>query len=240
MSEVPAGAQPASPQHLLIVVYDDENQAQAVLAAAIEARRTAGLGIKETAVVRREDDGRLSIKEQDDLGMAVSAGAGALVGGLLGMIIGKAGLGALLGGAAGAGAAKVIDAGIPDARLQQLGDTLAAGSSAVAAIVPQQALEAARAFFAARGGLLAVEPIAPGVAVNIPRTGIEQVDTLAAQAGEAIKPYAQQAASALGSVSAQAEEATRDLAEQARGAAREAADQVKGMAAGSEGEPPVA
>ena len=60
-------------------------------------------------------------------------------GGLLGGLLGHGKSGVLLGGLLGAGAAQVIDAGIPDARLKAIGAGLPAGSSVVAAIVPQSA-----------------------------------------------------------------------------------------------------
>lgn len=216
MSDPQAGAAPAEAKYLVIGVFEDEEQAAGVLVAAVEARKRAEIVLEETAVLRKADSGAVSIREQNDLGYVASAGAGAVVGGLLGALFGRSGLGAVLGGAMGAGAAHVVDAGIPDARLRELADALQKDTSAFAAIVGESALERVRGFLEAQGGRVTVEPIAAAVTVTIPRTGIEAIDSLAQQAGEAAKPWAQQAADAMGGASATAEDLAQKAADEAK------------------------
>lgn len=213
MSDNPS-APLAQPKHLLIASFTDEERAGQVLAEIQQARSTAGLGVEETAIVRREDDGKLSIKEQNDVNMGVSAAAGGLLGGLLGGLFGRGATGAVLGGLLGAGAAKVIDAGVNDQRLQEIGAGLAAGSSAIAAIVNDSALPAARALVESKGGVVTVEPISGGATINIPKTGIAQVDSLVEQASAAAQPYVGTAAAGLSSAAASTEEAARQAGDQ--------------------------
>lgn len=224
MSELPAAA-PAPPKHLLIASYPDEDRAGQVLAQLSQAKATSNLGIEETAIIRREDDGKLTIKEQNDAGMGVSAAAGGVLGGLLGGIFGRGKSGAVFGALLGAGAAHVIDAGIPDERLKVIGASLPAGSSAVAAIVSEGAAAAVRAVMESQGGTVTDEPVQGGATVDIPKTGFSQIDLLAQQLGEAVQPYAGSAASTLSSAAS----ATEDLAKQA---GEQLSDAWKGISGG--------
>ncbi len=229
MSDNPV-ASASEPKHLLIASYPDENRAAQVLAQLKEAKSAAGLGIEETAIVRKEDDGKLSIKEQNDVGVGTSAAAGGLIGGLLGGLLGRGTSGAIIGGLLGAGAAKVIDAGIPDDRLKAIGAGLPLGSSVVAAIVPDSVLPAARTLLEGTGAAITVEPIAGGASVNMPKTGVGQIDALAEQLGEAVKPFAGTAATSLSGAATSTEDFARQAGDQLN-------DAWKGVTGGSSEKP---
>jgi uncharacterized membrane protein len=93
------------------------------------------VSIDNVAVLTRDADGKLDIKEPSDWG----GGRGAVVGGVTGAAIGllagpvgwAIGLGALVGGLA----SKLRDSGFSDDRLRKLGESLKPGTSALVAVV---------------------------------------------------------------------------------------------------------
>ena len=126
-----------SPLQLIVAAFQKEDAADAALNAIIQARKERRVKIHEAAVVRRDTGGKLHIHERGDLGPGVGAASGAALGVAVGLFGGP--LGALLGGAAGAAiggiAAKLIDTGIPDDRLRQIGAALQPGTSAIVAMI---------------------------------------------------------------------------------------------------------
>jgi uncharacterized membrane protein len=95
------------------------------------------IGIQDAAVIRRDEDNKLHIKETADMGGGKGAAVGGILGGVIGLIGGPAGV--VLGGAAGAAVggftAKLFDAGIPDERLEEIGSALKPGTSTIIAII---------------------------------------------------------------------------------------------------------
>lgn len=81
------------------------------------------------AVVAKNEKGKVHIKEQHDWGM----GKAAVIGGLASLIV--PGIGIVLGAAGGAVAAKLVDAGFPDATLKHMGRALDEGHSALVVLV---------------------------------------------------------------------------------------------------------
>jgi uncharacterized membrane protein len=156
-----------SERGLELVVSSFRSQAGAglVLAALLGAGGEALHGVKEIAVVRRGDDSRLHIEESHDM----SAGRVAYGGGTVGLLIGILGgpLGMLVGGAAGAAiggiAGKVIDTGIPDDRLREIGALIAANTSALVAMVEPGQAESLRAALAQGGGTTLAQPLGADV-----------------------------------------------------------------------------
>lgn len=201
---------------LLIATFADEDAAAGALAAMLQAKAEQNWAVSASAVVRREDDGRISVKETGDVGVGTAAAAGGALGGLLGMLFGKPVLGAGLGALLGAGAGKVVDAGINDARLQQIAEGLANGSSAVAAIVGAGSLSAAKGILIGLGADVVAEPTVAGATVNVPKTGNEQIDQWVQSASAAVQPYADQAARSVSSAASSAEQIAGQVSDQAK------------------------
>lgn len=222
---VSTGAGTPADSELLIATFADENTAGQALATLKQAQAT-GVKFSDAAVVRREDDGSISIKETADVSTASGAVAGALIGGLLGLLTGKKVAGAGLGALLGAGAAHMVDAGIPDARLKELAASLPNGSSALAVVFDADNHDALSAVIAPLGGTITTELFKGGVSVSVPKTGIESIDNATQQAAEAIAPYAGQAAAGLSSAQSSAEE----MAKQAASSAQETWSNVSAQA----------
>ena len=125
----------SDPNQALVVSFPNENKAQEVLETLKQLNAAHDVALSSAAVIRRDPDGKVNVHETRDFGGKQGAVAGALAGGLIGMLRGNALAGAALGAAAGFGASKVVDLGLPDDFLKQVGEQLTPGSSALVAIV---------------------------------------------------------------------------------------------------------
>jgi uncharacterized membrane protein len=132
------------PTEMFVVSFEDEAKAKEVLEALEELKDQQLVELGNAAVIRRSAEGDVDIEETADMDTKEGAIAGAVAGGLLGMLTGK-GLvgGALLGAGGGALAAKGMDLGIDDDFLKKVGEGLQPGSSAIVATVEFTDAEAA-------------------------------------------------------------------------------------------------
>lgn len=142
------------PATLILASFDDENIADKAYFDLKMDKRGRLIEFKDAAIVNRDDQDKIHIKETADM----SGGKGMLYGGVFGALVGLiAGpIGAAIGGIAGilVGGiiAKKFDAGIPDERLTQIGAALQPGSSVILTVVRQRWLEPVRARLEEAGG----------------------------------------------------------------------------------------
>lgn len=126
-----------TPLELIVSAFRTEDGADNALDEIVQAKKERLVRIHEAAVVRRDAAGKLHINERGDLSTGGGAASGAALGAVIGLFGGP--IGAVLGGAAGAAiggiAARLIDSGIPDDRLRQIGAALQPGSSAIVAMI---------------------------------------------------------------------------------------------------------
>ena len=120
---------------ILVVAFPEENAADEALKALKQARKQKKVYFEDAAVVRQDAAGSVQYHETGDMSMGKGAGAGALLGGLFGLLGGPPGI--VIGAGAGAligGALAHEDAGFDDKGLQELGVALKPNSSAVALV----------------------------------------------------------------------------------------------------------
>ena len=98
-----------------------------------------------------------------------SALAGGVLGALLGLIGGPAGMivGAATGAITGGAAAKAIDAGIPDARLKEIGEALKPGTSAIVAVIEHRWVADIQRDLAAAGAQVMTEALKADIAAQL-------------------------------------------------------------------------
>jgi uncharacterized membrane protein len=127
------------PVAIVVAAFHDEEAGGQVADAVKEAKHQGQLSYKNLAVIRKDVEGKVKIKETGDMGGGVGAAIGAVAGGALGLLAGPAGLaaGAAAGAIIGGAGAALHDAGIPDERLEMLGDVLGPGNSAFIGIFEQ-------------------------------------------------------------------------------------------------------
>lgn len=124
------------PTEMFVVSFAGESEADEVLEALRRLNDQRLLALGDAAVVRRRSDGDIDIEETADMDTKEGAIAGAAAGGLLGLLTGKGLIGgALLGAGGGALAAKGLDLGLDDDLLNEIGEKLEPGSSAIVATV---------------------------------------------------------------------------------------------------------
>ncbi|NCF69596.1 MAG: DUF1269 domain-containing protein [Chloroflexi bacterium] len=130
---------------ILVAAFPEENAGEEALKALKQARKQRQVYFEDAAVIRQDAEGGVHYHETGDMSTGKGAGAGAIVGGLIGILGGPAGIvigagaGALVGGALAHG-----DAGFADDSLEQLGVALKPGTSAVALVTSGAFLHAVR------------------------------------------------------------------------------------------------
>jgi uncharacterized membrane protein len=135
-----------TPDHEMVVVaFEDEFKAEEVLNTLKQLDIEAIVDLKSAAVVVREVDGRVRVRETRDFDAKQGAIGGAVAGGLLGLLGGGLLRGAILGAAGGAIAGKGIDMGLNDEYLKSVGESLGSGTSALVALVDFQRVDEAMA-----------------------------------------------------------------------------------------------
>jgi uncharacterized membrane protein len=124
------------PVQLVVAAFQDEQAADEALKELKTLRREKLIRIENAAVIRKDENGKLHIKETADVGGAQGAVLGGVTGAAIGLIAGPllvvpAAVGALVGGLT----AKLKDSGFSDERLETLGEGLTPGSSAIVAVI---------------------------------------------------------------------------------------------------------
>lgn len=124
------------PTQVVIAAFHEEGAAGQVADALKEAKQQHQLYYRNVAVIRKDEKGKVKVKETGDMSGGVGAGVGAVVGGAFGLFAGPAGLaaGTAAGAVIGGAGAALIDSGLDNKRLKQIGDVLQPGNSAVIAV----------------------------------------------------------------------------------------------------------
>jgi uncharacterized membrane protein len=125
------------PTELVVAAFANEGGADDAMSTLKEAKREHLIKIREAAVVKRGSNGKLHINERHDIGGAGGAGAGAVLGIIASMVSGPLGplVGTAAGAAAGGATGAIIDRGLDNQQLKQLGEALTPGTSAIVALV---------------------------------------------------------------------------------------------------------
>ena len=119
------------PSRLLAVEFDDALRAQEALLAALRLHQREAIRIEDAAIVAKDAAGRIRIHQTRDVGTGQGAMAGTWLGMFAGLLFMVPLVGAVLGAAIGGVWAKLRDIGISDREMRDMGDGLAAGSSAL-------------------------------------------------------------------------------------------------------------
>jgi uncharacterized membrane protein len=152
---------------LVVMTFDDVDEARNVVTALRNLEKAGRLSIDDTAVIRRDPDGKLHVDNQVDS----SVKGGAVVGGILGLLIGSIIFplgGLVLGAAGGALVGKMMDTGIEKSFVKEVSESLQPGGSAL--------------FVTSRGG----DPAAVVAALR-PYTGTVYHTTLSSEAEQSLR-----------------------------------------------------
>jgi len=129
---------PPDPRKLLVIGFDDPLKANEFLLAAVRLQSKGQLKLHDAVFVYRDEEGRSTVRETQD----ITAGRGALGAGMWGLLLGTllgGPIGGLIGGAASAGGgallAKLVDTGIRDEKIAALRESAPPSSTALALLV---------------------------------------------------------------------------------------------------------
>jgi uncharacterized membrane protein len=135
--------------YLVVITFDNADEAGKVRETLRSAQHSDYLSLDDSAVVVKDEDGKIHVKNEMDRGVKI----GAIGGGLLGLLIGGiifpvAGL--LIGALGGALVGKSVDLGIDQKFVKEVSEDLQPGMSALFFIVraadPDVAMAALRPY----------------------------------------------------------------------------------------------
>jgi uncharacterized membrane protein len=120
------------PVEFVVGLFKEENGAETVLKKIQDEKLEKELGLHELAIIKKDQAGKLTVKEPDDAGGGKGAAIGGVVGALVGVVLGPAvvattAAGALVGGLA----SKLHDTGFDNKDLKALAGALTPGTSAI-------------------------------------------------------------------------------------------------------------
>lgn len=118
---------------LIAVSFDESLMAQELLLAFARLAKQNAIDIEDAAMVIKDADGKISLRQTRDVMTGQGAASGGWVGALVGIIGGPLGMlaGGALGAAAGGLFAKLRDVGIDDDHMKEMGEQLDRDSAAL-------------------------------------------------------------------------------------------------------------
>lgn len=118
---------------LIAVSFDESLMAQELLLAFARLAKQNAIDIEDAAMVTKDADGKISLRQTRDVMTGQGAASGGWVGALVGIIGGPLGMlaGGALGAAAGGLFAKLRDVGIDDDHMKEMGEQLDRDSAAL-------------------------------------------------------------------------------------------------------------
>lgn len=124
------------PVEVVLAAFNDEDGAEKALGELKQAKKDRLIGIRNAAVLWKDDKGKLHFKETADMRGGKGAVIGGVIGGVVGLIFPPSILAsAAVGAAVGGFSAKLHDAGFPDDRLREVGKGLKPNTSALIAVI---------------------------------------------------------------------------------------------------------
>ena len=119
---------------LVVITFDSPDEAQNVLDILRGQSKYGNISLDDTAVVSKDADGKVHVKNNVSHGTMVATGIGALLGLLLTFIAFPV-AGLLVGGAIGAGIGRLMDLGIDGHFVQEVSESIEPGTSALFVLV---------------------------------------------------------------------------------------------------------
>lgn len=122
------------PSSLIVLAFETPDEAEQVHEALVKGKTEGLLKIKDAAVVVKDTEGKVQVKNQVSSGTWAATGVGGLLGLLIGSVFFPIG-GLILGLAGGALVGKFMDLGVDGKFVKQVGEELKPGSSALFVLI---------------------------------------------------------------------------------------------------------
>ncbi len=120
--------------NLLIITFDDTEQAGELRKTLRQEEPEGLLSLDDAAVVVRDEKGKFHVKNETDSGVAVGAAGGGMLGLLIGLVFFPV-AGLLIGAIGGALVGKALDQGIDKNTIKQVEADMQPGTSALFVVV---------------------------------------------------------------------------------------------------------
>lgn len=127
--------------HLVAIVFDNVEEAEQVRETLRKGQKADLITLEDSAIIVRDEEGKLHIKNEVDRGVKVGALWGSLVGVLLGGIMFPL-FGIAAGALGGAAIGKMVGQSVDSGFVKQVGEALDPGSSAIFYIFRQENIDA--------------------------------------------------------------------------------------------------
>ena len=123
------------PTQVIVAAFDGMDSAKAAFDDLKQLEKEKSIKIENAAILRKDHDSKLHVRDVKDMTGTRGAVLGGVTGAIVGVIAGPVGWVALGGAAIGGLVAKLKDGGFDNSRLEQWGDKLQPGTSALVAVV---------------------------------------------------------------------------------------------------------
>ncbi len=123
------------PRQVIVAAFDGVDGAAKAFDGLKELERERSIKIDNAAILQKDNDSKLKVRDVKDMTGTRGAVLGGVLGGVVGVITGPVGWVALGGAAIGGLVAKLKDGGFDNSRLEQVGEQLKPGTSALVAVV---------------------------------------------------------------------------------------------------------
>ncbi len=123
------------PTQVIVAAFDGMDTAKEAFDDLKQLEKEKSIKIENAAILRKDHDSKLHIRDVKDMTGTRGVVLGGVTGAIVGVIAGPVGWVALGGAAIGGLVAKLKDGGFDNNRLEQWGDKLQPGTSALVAVV---------------------------------------------------------------------------------------------------------
>jgi uncharacterized membrane protein len=136
---------------LVVISFDSPDEAAVVLESLRAQSKYGNISFKDTAVVSKDADGKVHVKNEVSQGIMTATGVGALLGLLLGGLLFPV-AGILLGAGGGALVGKFMDLGVDSKFVKEVSESIQPGTSALFVLVHDANPDVVRAILAEHHG----------------------------------------------------------------------------------------
>ena len=159
---------------LIVLSFKTEDEASSLREALKEGSKQGLISLDDAAVVTKDPDGKVHVKNEVSRGTKIGAGVGGLLGLLLGAIFFPV-AGILVGVAGGALVGRIADLGVDGKFVKEVGEQIEPGSSALFVLVHDANPTAAMAIFREHKGTVLQTTLPSDIEDNL-RKAMEEAD----------------------------------------------------------------